>query len=246
MPNAHLQGWFAASVPKAGSRAAENEDATAADPKRVRFAVADGATEGWQSRAWAQHLAGAFIRRPPGPADFPGWLAQVRRNWKPKTPKNEAWYASVKQDQGSFATLLGLEFRRSTDCFSLVWKAVAVGDSCLFLLRGDRFEVAFPVGSAADFGTQPPLVPSSPQRECPEAEWLTGRAEPGDLFLLATDAVSRLLLDSSLPPRRVPIVAAALQAVASGNGKPVVQLLGELQTELKDDASVLAVSVAEQ
>jgi hypothetical protein len=246
MPNAHLQGWFAASVPKAGSRAAENEDATAADLKRVRFAVADGATEGWQSRPWAQHLAGAFVRRPPGPADFPKWLAKVRRDWKPKTPKNEAWYASVKQEQGSFATLLGLEFRRSTDSSGLVWKAVAVGDSCLFILRGDRFEVAFPVSSAAAFGTSPPLVPSSQERECPEPEWLAGWAEPGDLFLLATDAVARLLLDYQMPPRGIPLVAAALQAVTSGSGKPVVQLLGELQTELKDDASMLAVRVAEQ
>src|SRR5436305_1650294 len=107
MPNAHLQGWFAASVPKPGSRAEENEDATAADAKRVRFAIADGATEGWQSRAWANHLASAFIRHPPGPADFPKWLEKIRRNWKPQASGNEAWYASVKQEQGSFATLLG-------------------------------------------------------------------------------------------------------------------------------------------
>lgn len=79
MPNPHLKGWIAATVPKAGSRAEENEDAPAGDAKRVRFALADGATEGWQSGGWARHLVKAYVERPPGPADFDQWLAIVRQ-----------------------------------------------------------------------------------------------------------------------------------------------------------------------
>ena len=78
--------WVWASVPKAGNLPEENEDAVATDAARLRFAVADGATEGWQSGAWAAHLAAAFVRRPSGPADFPDWLAAARRDWVPPAP----------------------------------------------------------------------------------------------------------------------------------------------------------------
>ncbi|HEY3788986.1 MAG TPA: protein phosphatase 2C domain-containing protein [Urbifossiella sp.] len=244
MPIPHLQGWFSASVPKAGNRGAENEDAVAADIKRVRFALADGATEGWQSRTWANHLAQAYIRKPPGPPDFHQWLADLRKSWTPPAPKSEHWYAEAKQEQGSFATILGLEFRRATDSSGLIWKAVAVGDTCLFVVRGNTCE-PFPINSADEFGNQPPLVPSSTDRDCPDPEWLAGWAEPGDLFLLATDAVARFILQSQEPREASPIVQAAKLGVASGMSKPMVDLLGKLRTQLNDDASVIAVRVAD-
>jgi hypothetical protein len=243
MPNPQLQGWFAASVAKADSRSGENEDATAADPKRVRFALADGATEGWQSGVWANYLAQAYIEQPPCPADFTEWLAKLRNGWKPPAPPREVWYTEVKQEQGSFATLLGLELRRSSDSYGLVWKAVAVGDSCLFVVRGESFDVVFPLTSADEFDNQPPLVPSSVEQTCPEPEWLAGRSEPGDLFLLTTDAVARCILQSGSSSAS-PIVRTARQSVTSGRAGPMVELLGKLRSKLKDDASVIAIQVA--
>jgi len=246
MPNPHLQGWFAASVPKAGSRAAENEDATVADAKRVRFAIADGATEGWQSGGWARHLAKAYVDQPPGPPDFTNWLDAARTAWAPPTPKAERWYTEEKAEQGSFATLLGLEFRLATDPPGLVWKAVAVGDSCLFVIRNEKLEVAFPLTDAAAFGNEPPLVPSATDRECPEPDWLAGWSEPGDLFLMATDAVARFILKAGEAAiGSHPIVKIALQSVASGTAAPTVELLESLKAKLNDDASIVAVRVAE-
>ena len=192
-------------MPKVGSRAGENEDATAAGSEFV-FAShwSVGATEGWQSGVLANYLAQAYIQQPPSPADFSEWLALARAEWTPPAPSNEVWYTEVKQEQGSYATLLGLEFRRSSDSQGLVWKSVAVGDSCLFLLRRDAFDVVFPFSTVAEFGNQPPLVPSSLDKTCPEPEWLAGRTEPGDLFLLATDAVARFILRSNDKPVRQP------------------------------------------
>jgi hypothetical protein len=244
MPNPHLKGWIAASVPKAGSRAEENEDAAVGDANRVRFAIADGASEGWQSRGWAKFLARAFVERPPGPADFDRWLAVVRSKWTPPAPKAEAWYAEVKSEQGSFATLLGLEFRLATDPPGLVWKCAAVGDSCLFLVRGAKFDVTFPLAAADAFGNQPPLVPSSAERECPEAEWLAGWSEPGDLFLLATDAVAKLLLEANDAAH--PLIQAAEQGIAEGSAAPIAEKLSRLRSRLKDDATLLAVKVAQR
>jgi len=243
MPPAPLP-WVSASVPKAGHRAAENEDACAANPGRMRYAVADGATEGWQSGGWATHLATAYARRPPTPPDFPDWLADVRRTWTPPPVAGAAaWYAAEKQEQGSFATLIGVEFRASEHRLGVSWKAVAVGDSCLFVVRAEAFEVAFPVTSAAAFGTRPPLVPSAADRDCPAPEWLAGWASPGDLFLLASDAVAKYLLDRRPPPGRDPVVAAARDGVASGRAERLLDSLRSLSDEFKDDASVLAVLV---
>jgi hypothetical protein len=147
----------------------------------------------------------------------------------------------VKREQGSFATLVGIEFRHLETSGRLGWKAVAVGDSCLLVLRGGRFEVAFPVAAAADFGTRPALVPSSADRQCPEPEWLAGRAEPGDLFLLATDAVARYLLGLAAPGRPDPVLAAARAAAATGKPAAVVESLLGLSDVFNDDASVVAV-----
>src|SRR5262245_25591140 len=125
--------WISETLSKSGHRPEENEDAIASAPEKSRFAIADGATEGWESGAWAAHLAHAYIRRPPSPADFPQWLAASRTAWRPRTTSGQAaWYAAEKQEQGSFATLVGLELRPAAgDDDSWGWKAVAVGDSCL-------------------------------------------------------------------------------------------------------------------
>lgn len=50
------------SVPKRGSTVAECEDAFACDLARGRFALADGATEGYPSGPWAKMLVDAFVR----------------------------------------------------------------------------------------------------------------------------------------------------------------------------------------
>jgi hypothetical protein len=190
--------WSVASVPKPGCRPDENEDAAAGDPEAMRFAVADGASEGWQSGRWAGRLAAAFVRRPPTPADFPRWLAAVRKSWKPPAPGGPVpWYAEQKRQEGAFAAFIGVEFRVSKRTPGLAWKAVAVGDSCLIVVRGGRVELSFPVTAADRFGNAPPLVPSASAARCPRPEWLAGRAEPGDLFLLATDTAAAAVLGAA-------------------------------------------------
>ncbi|MDB5308310.1 MAG: hypothetical protein JWO38_2512 [Gemmataceae bacterium] len=244
MPTPPPLPWISASVPKIGHAPAENEDATAAFPAKMRFAAADGATEGWQSGGWARHVATAYVRRPPAPADFPDWLAAVRRDWKPPAARGAtAWYAEAKSEQGSFTTLVGVEIRRLETTPGFAWKAVAVGDSCLLVARGGRFEVAFPLSAAADFGSRPALVPSSPEVRCPEPEWLAGRAEPGDLLLLATDAVARHLLGLNTPAALAAVLSAARDDVASGRPDQLIKLLLSLNNVLNDDASVVAVRV---
>jgi serine/threonine protein phosphatase PrpC len=230
--------YISATLPKRGNKAEENEDAVAAAPDSLRFAVSDGASEGWESGAWATRLGSAFLRSPPAPPEFSQWLTEVRENWTPPPLAVSApWYASMKQEQGSFATLIGLELRRSNDS-GWAWKAVAVGDSCLLHIRGEELKTAFPLTSPKAFSNRPVLIASSATEPCPEPEWFAGRADPGDLFLLASDAVAARLLDPSALARGLAAVRESLQS------RDVATLLDwcrEVQTKINDDVSLIAI-----
>ncbi len=231
--------WISGTLPKVGNRPEENEDAATAGADSLRFAIADGATEGWESAPWAKHLTTAFIRQPPTPATFQGWLAEARQTWVPQVaPGLLPWYVTVKQQEGSFATVAGLEIRRSKQTPGWGWRAVAVGDSCLFHIRGDELLAAFPITSPAGFGNRPRLVPSSTDNVCPEPEWLAGRAEPGDLFLLATDAVAAQLLQ---PPGLKSALAAVRESLHTRDSQPLLAWLREVQNTTNDDVSLIGI-----
>jgi hypothetical protein len=234
--------WLIASRAKAGSSEADNEDAAAAAADGSRFAVCDGATEGWESGPWARHLAGAYIRRVPTPATFTRWLEKVRGAWTPPAASGPvAWYAEEKQEQGSFATLLGMELRPSIAANGeWVWKAVAVGDSCVIQLRNAELETAFPFSSPAAFDTWPRLVPSLVDLACPEPEWLAGRARPGDLFVLATDAAAARLLD---PPARDAACAVFQRGLQAHDREPILTWLREVQNDHNDDATAIVIRI---
>jgi hypothetical protein len=232
--------WISATLAKSGHRPEENEDAIAAAPERFRFAVADGATEGWESARWSAHLVGTFIRRCPTPADFSEWLSSVRSAWQPRTATGPvAWYAAEKQEQGSFATLVGMELRPAPDG-TWGWKAVAIGDSCLIHVRDGNIEASFPLSSRSEFGDRPPLVPSSSARACPPPSWLAGRAQPGDLLLLATDAAAAHLLE----PTALDFALLAIgEAISAGHSRPIAAWLREVQVRVNDDTSLVALRI---
>ncbi|MBA4191963.1 MAG: hypothetical protein C0467_28620 [Planctomycetaceae bacterium] len=231
--------WIAGTVPKIGNRAEENEDATNASADGLRFGIADGATEGWESGPWATHLTAAFINAPPTPATFAGWLAETRRAWVPKAaPGPLPWYATVKQQEGSFATVAGLEIRRTAKPPGWGWRSVAVGDSCLLHLRGEKLLAAFPHSSPAAFGNRPRLVPSAADVACPEPEWLAGRAAAGDLFLLATDAVAAQLLH----PHALKVALVAVrESLRTRNPESMLAWLRTVQATTNDDASLIGI-----
>ncbi|QEL20243.1 protein phosphatase 2C domain-containing protein [Limnoglobus roseus] len=179
------------TTPKAGNTDAQNEDAAAVAPKLRRAAVADGASEGWQSGPWAKVIATAYAKTLPEPTTFESWVATVRE----QAPRSESksWYAEEKQALGAFSTLIGVTFEETKDG-GIKWRALAVGDSCLFQVRGAKLLAKFPVESVADFSNRPRLIGSVDVPAVPEAEWFAGRAELGDVFYLLTDAVAEWFL----------------------------------------------------
>src|SRR5262249_18433803 len=140
MPTAHpLARWQAFHLVKAGNAPADYEDAFAADTERARFAVADGATEASFAAAWARLLAEGFVAAGRAPWRELEWLAPARQRWSAEVDALPLpWYAEDKREQGAFATFLGVAFRAPRPDGAGLWRALAIGDSCLFHLHAGQ------------------------------------------------------------------------------------------------------------
>jgi hypothetical protein len=179
---------------KRGAEPHECEDAVGVNFGNKMFAVADGATEAFDSRTWARLLARAWVRVDPGAfeaSDF-GPLVRdlgirLRRKWSRKTLP---WYAEEKAQQGSFAAFVGLQIQ--LDAPAQNWKAVAIGDCCLIHRHSSTICETFPISDAGEFGNSPSLLPSDASAQASALKLLkctSGSTSPGDDFLLLSDAV---------------------------------------------------------
>ena len=139
---ASATAWWA---PKAGNTADEYEDAYAVEPAARRYAVADGASETSFAKQWAELLVERFVREPPAAAGLPEWLAPMQAAWAAANEsKATAWYAEEKARDGAFSSLLGVAIDHSR------WRAMAIGDTCLFVVRSGKIVHAFPLTRAAE------------------------------------------------------------------------------------------------
>ena len=194
------------ALPKQGHQPEEYEDAWACNTPATRLALADGASDAFESRLWAQALVQAFIHEPPAPHrdTLLDWLVAPMQVWKAGIHWNQLpWYAEEKSRRGAFATLLGISFAwpvadgAEEAVAAAQWQAIAVGDVCLFQMRSEAVMVHFPVEQAADFGTTPPLLSTRLEYNRRSLETLRtheGECQQGDLFVLATDALAAWFL----------------------------------------------------
>ncbi|HEV3261374.1 MAG TPA: protein phosphatase 2C domain-containing protein [Gemmataceae bacterium] len=185
--------WRAFSLPKKGHVDDEYEDASAGDAERGRFAVADGASESSFASLWAGLLAAEFVRAPLGrKRPWANWLPPLRDRWAQEIGGRELpWYAEEKLRLGAFATLVGLVVGKAH------WRAVAIGDSCLFHVRQGRLLHSFPVSRSEEFGNNPRLVGSrTPAPDAVQQQQVRahGAWQPNDQFLLMTDALAQWFL----------------------------------------------------
>ena len=201
---------------KAGNRPDECEDAFRVvyngslgqtPSKGARIALSDGASEAAFARSWAQILVREFVERPPegvgvDPDYFEEWLTPSQAAWHQSVPWDRIpWHGEAKTRAGSLATLLGLcFFRPDGSGRNLVWTAAAVGDSCLFLVRNNALAVSFPLQDPGEFNNVPSLLCSNPAGNGQVRDrtlTLAGSCQPGDIFILASDALSCWFLEKS-------------------------------------------------
>jgi hypothetical protein len=179
--------------PKHGSGPEEYEDAWAGNLAVGRFAVADGATESSYAGLWARMLVEEFVSTAClEPATWSTWLPEVQTRWEEAVGKQPLpWYAEIKWQQGAFATFLGVMVQLSR------WQALAVGDCCVFHVRGRRLCRAFPVGHSHDFSNTPWLVSSrgfAPDMMAGRELRCAGEYQSGDRLWLMTDALAKWFL----------------------------------------------------
>jgi hypothetical protein len=175
------------------------EDASACDISKGRFAVADGASESSFAGSWARLLVDEFIATDADPiCTWPAWLTPLQQRWEMDVSTGPLpWYAETKLEQGAFATFLGVVVDRPRWWRRKRWRAVAVGDSCLFQIRAGRLRRSFPVESATAFDNNPWLVSSRPSRagDRPTNELhARGDCRAGDSLWLMTDALAHWFL----------------------------------------------------
>lgn len=190
----------------------------------VGVAVADGATESFLARQWASLLVGEFAIASAALLNrksFADMTLALAARWPDLVAsyvaKREgegrpvAWYERPGLAKGAFATLLALQmdFRTapradSHDQAGSVdppgvghWSSAALGDTCLFQVRDEHLESAFPVTASGEFNTSPPLLGTTNL----DAQLITDRVRlargiiaEGDDFYLCTDALAAWFL----------------------------------------------------
>ena len=199
---------------KAGNQPAEMEDAAsptveaAIDAASFRCAIADGATQGSHSGPWATVLCAEFVATgapdadalaalvPTAQARFVAWEKDYLAN---RAAQNRplAWFEAEVMGTGAYSTLVGLQLDQDQTDQAVRWRALAVGDSCLFHVRAGRQLVSFPLTQSAEFSNAPFLIASQTaanRQLAGAARWLDGDLAVGDRLVLGTDALSAWIM----------------------------------------------------
>lgn len=182
-------------LPKSGYLLSECEDVIGTNEATRRFAIADGATEAFDARHWAQLLAHNWVQIPSGALtteEFRSWVAEESRvlhdSWR---GLRLSWYAEEKAGTGSFAAFVGVQL--DLDTANPSWRAIALGDSCLIHCRGEVLLSSLPISNHENFNSAPLLVPSHASLQEPTlhlAALGTGLINDGDVLLLVSDAAA--------------------------------------------------------
>jgi hypothetical protein len=180
------------SLQKAGNAIAECEDIWdyAEGDRQFSIALSDGATESSFAREWAKELVTSFVQRDASSrqnsCEKQTWLSPLQFYWHQwLANQNLSWFAKRKAEQGAFATFLSLEIFPQAR-----WKSLAVGDSCLFVLRDRQLYKSFPLQSSQEFNNRPRLIGTHVAASNINILQTQGDFQVGDLFYMTTDAIA--------------------------------------------------------
>lgn len=249
-------------LPKGGNGPAECEDAfRVAYPDRrspagrdaAHIALSDGASESAFARDWANILAEDLVHRPPdlsdpAPETLARWLEPAQAEWRRRVPwERLPWHGEAKARAGALAALLGLTIARSPGpAAGLTWQALAIGDSCLFLVREERLEVAFPIAYAGRFNDSPAMLCSNPagnRRAWRGIHRQSGNCRAGDTFILASDALACWFLERRAAGERPWQTLSGLMAQEPARQEAWVQEQRRERRLRNDDTTLLIIRV---
>lgn len=200
------------SLQKLGNEPHEYEDSFYFNLESGKFAIADGVSESCFAKLWADILTKSFVESDISLFSFEefsdekinevlqSFLAYVQKEWNEKIDwKNLPWYVEEKAKKGAFATFLGLELKRDSDyeASQYHWRAVAIGDCCLFQTNGKQLINSFPVSESTQFGNTPLMLSSRISLDNFgkfKIRASKGVVKTNEKIILATDAVAKWIL----------------------------------------------------
>lgn len=177
------------------------QDAFELDAERGIAAIADGVSSAIFSGPWARQLVQAVAAEPPNLEDaviFQDWLARSRAAWSSQIDVSKlTWYQRPKMVDGAMTTLLWVELHPAEvgeDGLAKTYRLrmFAIGDTCLFHLRGGQSLAKFPLETSLEFGLNPAVIASIDRKRDHQLAFKAAEAEclPDDLLVLCTDAIA--------------------------------------------------------
>ena len=178
---------------------ADCQDAADLNEDRGRYAIADGATRSFFPKTWAEILVKGFCEENTlslEQENWEEWIEPLRQKWLQQvtsTVQETKRYISVDQLSKSVSaasTFVGLEVDRDKS----VWKAMIIGDSCLFHIRDSKLKESYLIKKSENFTNRPDFFASFAKDSLYDPIFITEEVNPGDIFILATDALAKWII----------------------------------------------------
>lgn len=175
------------------------QDAIKVNEACSRYAVADGATRSFFPKQWAELLVERFCEMPTlslNAENWKQWLAPIQEEWyrqvEERVQEVNQFYLtnSFSAREPAVSTFIGLEVEKT----KREWRAVVIGDSCLFHKNSSGFR-SYLIEQSEDFTSRPEAFASFPEANHYNPAFIRGELESGDLFILATDALAKWILE---------------------------------------------------
>jgi hypothetical protein len=220
------------------------------------YAVADGATTSFFPRQWAQILTRRFATEPERVfGDWARWLQEGQEEWLREIDKvahsptaNFLVLNGFLAKRSAAATFVGLTITELTS-EGWSWRAILLGDSCLFRLQPDGLVSSWNLKLSSEFNslvsaaesrpTGAPTMPIQFGSEPPGNETLIQCSES---LVLTTDAMAKWLLKRAENGQAVWGTILGLQT-AEAFQQLVDQARGEMTLALDNDDVALAVLI---
>jgi hypothetical protein len=229
-------------LPKQGNTLTEYEDAFFPkqkfnqDVNLFRAAIADGATETSFSKEWANLLVqkSCMVNNK---KQFIQDLPKLQTQWYTEVNnKDMPWYAQEKFYIGAYATILSLKLEETT------YEIMAIGDTCLFHIRGENLENCFPLTDSKQFNDRPLLLSSYANNNEGIMEHIIEQSgtkwKQGDEFYLMTDALACWFMEANEKKSRP---WAKIRAIKQGNFKNFITKLRSTKVLRNDDVTLVRV-----
>jgi len=175
------------------------QDKCAINLERKTFALADGTTQSFNSEIWAEIITNGFVTNPMFNADelINSFLKQVEEyksaEFEFSTNPAKASLEKAKQNKGGTATFIGLQFNEQNKL-----DVISCGDTNLFLLNSENKIIPFPFTDVDSLDANNFFINTEQllQNKIDETffKQRTLECSPTDILILATDALSRLIL----------------------------------------------------